>query len=329
MNRRGRPRRGSSPPRRRTTMPPMNPSPAPTAGLQPDALISEVDAALRDFVRQRELPRQLADAMVYSLLGPGKRVRPMLVARAAEAVAGPIARLANLPGLLPAASAIEMIHAFSLVHDDLPAMDDDDLRRGRPTLHKHADEATAILAGDALQTLAFETLATRVADPALAGRLIAELATATNDMIAGQVHDTFPDALDDLGPHMPEIDRLVTTHRLKTGALLRAAARMGGHCASANPDQLQALTDYADAVGLMFQVVDDLLDVTSDPQQLGKQTQKDAAAGKRTYPGLMGIDGARAEVHRLLADAESALAHFGAAGSSLRHYAAALAARQR
>jgi geranylgeranyl pyrophosphate synthase len=296
--------------------------------MSPNALTAEVEAELRDAIRQRDLPRRLADALVYAALGPGKRVRPTLLVRSAEAVHGPIARLADLPGVLSGAAAIEMVHAFSLVHDDLPAMDDDDLRRGRATLHKHTDEATAVLAGDALQTLAIEHVTTTVADPALALRLIRELAGGTRDMIAGQVRDTFPDD-DEADAHVPPIDRLVTTHRLKTGALLRAAARMGGHCAGANADQLDALTDYADAVGLMFQVVDDLLDVTSDPEQLGKQTQKDAAAGKRTYPVLMGLDGARAEVQRLRERAHAALAPLGDRAQALRSFADRLAVRQK
>lgn len=302
-------------------------TPAPS-NLPPDQLVAEVEACLRDFVTQRDLPRGLADAVIYAALGPGKRVRPTLAVRCAEAIAGPLEAQSWPEGLLPAAAAIEMVHAFSLVHDDLPAMDNDDLRRGRPTLHKHTCEAMAVLGGDALLALGFELISTGVADPALSGRLIRELAVATNDMIAGQVLDTFPDTDD----HLPDIDRLVRVHRLKTGALLRAACRMGGHCASgggADADQLHALSEYADAVGLMFQVVDDLLDVTSDAAALGKATQKDAAAGKLTYPGLMGIDGARAEVERLKDAAHAALEPLGEHAESLRRLAADLAVRRR
>ncbi len=296
--------------------------------LPQDQLVAEVDACIRDTVRERDLPRDLADAVLYAALGPGKRVRPTLVVRSFEAVAGPVSTLSDAEGLLPAAAAIEMVHAFSLVHDDLPAMDDDDLRRGRPTLHKHTSEAMAILAGDTLLAVSVEMIATGVADSALSGRLIRELTVGTNDMIAGQVYDTFPDRDD----HIPEIDRLVRVHRHKTAALLRAAARMGGHCANANIDQLDALSDYADAIGLMFQVVDDLLDVTSDAAALGKATQKDAAAGKLTYPGLMGVDGAEAEVQRLRAAAHSALDPLGDRSGgvqTLRQFADDLAVRRK
>ncbi len=280
---------------------------------------------MRDAIRQRSegegggLPRGLADAMAYAALGPGKRVRPLLTLRAWECIEtlraegtpatesvrkpgpldapGPSLDAAGLPGgasgVWEAAAALELVHAFSLVHDDLPALDNDDLRRGRPTLHRHADEATAILAGDALLTLSLELLATGVADPALAVRLIGELSSATNDMIGGQMRDTRPDDRDAgalAGATIGDLDHLVLIHRQKTGALLRAAARMGGLCGGAEAGQLAALTDFADAVGLMFQVIDDLLDVTSDHATLGKATQKDASAGKLTYPGLLGVE---------------------------------------
>ncbi|MEM7625080.1 MAG: polyprenyl synthetase family protein [Planctomycetota bacterium] len=297
-------------------------------GLPADQLVAEVEACLRDFVTQRDLPRRLADAVLYAGLGPGKRVRPTLVVRACEAVAGSVASASTIEGLLPAATAIEMVHAFSLVHDDLPAMDDDDLRRGRPTLHKHADEATAILAGDALLGLSVEMLATGITDPALSGKLVRELSVATNDMIAGQVYDTYPG--EEAGSdHLPDIDQLVRVHRHKTGALLRAAARMGGYCAEASAEQLGALTDYADAIGLMFQVVDDLLDVTSDAVVMGKATQKDAAAGKLTYPGLMGVGGAKAEVERLRDSAHAALEPLGDGAQPLRRLADDLAVRHK
>lgn len=306
-------------------MKPTSPTKPEALGLPQDQLVAEVESCIRDYVRERDLPRDLADAILYAALGPGKRVRPTLVVRCAEAVAGPMDLDSMRPPVVIAAAAIEMIHAFSLVHDDLPAMDDDDLRRGRPTLHKHANEAMAILAGDALLSLSIEMVATGVADPALSGRLIRELSVGTNDMIAGQVYDTFPDRDD----HIPGVDRLVRVHRHKTGALLRAAARIGGHCVGANVEQLHALTEYADAIGLMFQVVDDLLDVTSDAQAMGKATQKDAAAGKLTYPGLMGIDGAQAEVERLRAAAHAALEPLGESAGTLRRFADDLAVRRK
>ncbi len=292
---------------------------------QDTQLVQHVNDAMAQALADRGLPGMLADAMAYAALGPGKRVRPVLVFRAAQAVGLDVNRDAQgLDAATSAAVAIEMIHAFSLVHDDLPAMDDDDLRRGRPTLHKHASEAEAILAGDALSALAFEKVS--AVEPAtLAQGLSAELSQATLDMIAGQIRDTFPHAESD----EKALDALRETHRLKTGALLRCACRMGGLCGGASASQLEALTAYADATGLMFQVVDDLLDVTSNAQALGKATQKDAAAGKRTYPGLMGQEGARAEIKRLHDTAIAALDGFGASADALRALAEQLAQRKK
>ncbi|MEM9417934.1 MAG: polyprenyl synthetase family protein [Planctomycetota bacterium] len=293
-------------------------------GIPLDQLIAEVDAKLRDYLSQRGLPRNLTDAILYSGLGPGKRVRPTLVVRSYEAVQGPLVDGPMPDPLLAAAVGIEMVHAFSLVHDDLPAIDDDDLRRGRPTLHKHTNEAMAILAGDGLLALSFELVTRNVGDATLGLALVGELATATNDMIAGQIYDTLPE---DDGVH--GIDRLIRIHRNKTGALLRGAARMGGLCAGGSESQIEALTRYADVVGLMFQVVDDLLDVTSDAESMGKATQKDAEAGKLTYPGLMGVEGAQAEVKRLQTEAHDLLEPLGASAEPLRRLADDLAVRRK
>lgn len=301
----------------------------PAVGVSAEQLIEGVESCLRGYVQQRGLPAGLVEAVLYAGLGPGKRVRPTLVVRSFEAVAGPLADLTAAAGLLSSATAIEMVHAFSLVHDDLPAMDDDDVRRGRPTLHKYAGEAMAVLAGDALLGLSCELIAVCGAEPSLVVRLLRELSTATNDMIAGQVFDTFPQASEEGDIDLSDMDRLVRTHRHKTGALLRCSARMGGLCAGADADQLDALTRYADAVGLMFQVVDDLLDETSDVEQIGKATGKDAAAGKLTYPGLMGIDGARGEVKRLQGLAREALAPLGDQANPLRKLADGLAVRRK
>ena len=296
------------------------------AMVEDSILIQRVDATLAAAIDARGLPASLAEAMTYAALGPGKRVRPVLVYRAAQAVGldlsagGPANAACDA-----AAAAIEMVHAFSLVHDDLPAMDDDDLRRGRATTHIRFGEALAVLAGDALPALANErVLAVEPAD--LARDLGSELNRATLDMIAGQVRDTFPDQVPDAGDPLAA---LRATHRLKTGALLRCACRMGGHCGGASADQLSALTVFADATGLMFQVVDDLLDVTSDAATMGKATQKDAAAGKRTYPAVMGLDGARAEVGRLREAALAALSPLGPAAEPLRGLVDALATRDR
>jgi geranylgeranyl diphosphate synthase type II len=267
-----------------------------------------VEAYLSRFLDGRDMPAHLREAIKYALLAPGKRLRPILVVRCCEAVGGE-SHLA-----LPPAGAIEIIHNFSLVHDDLPAMDDDDLRRGRPTLHKHTTEAMAILAGDAMTTLAFEMILDGIDVPARAALICRELATATTDMINGQVYDTLPN----WDPTVPAFDRLKTIHHNKTGALIRCSCRMGAIAGGASEDQLAAITRYAQAIGLMFQVVDDILDVTQTTEQLGKAAGKDAGKGKLTYPGLIGLDASRQEVQRLQAQAHDALKGFTASADALR-----------
>jgi geranylgeranyl diphosphate synthase, type II len=278
----------------------------------------QVEQYLSRALDRRPFPENLREAMRYAVLGPGKRLRPVLVIRSAQAVGG------STDDALAPAGAIELIHCFSLVHDDLPAMDDDDLRRGRPTLHKHTSEAMAILAGDAMTALAFEILF-QDAPSELAGRIAGELAAATNDMIAGQVYDTLPQ----FDPALPPLERLKTIHRHKTGALIRCACRMGAIAGGANQGQLQALTDYAEAIGLMFQVIDDLLDVTQTTDHLGKAAGKDADAGKLTYPGVLGIDASQAEVRRLQAEAHEALAPLGERALPLRDLCDYMAVRSR
>lgn len=261
-----------------------------------------VEPYMQDFINNRPFPENLKQAILYSLLGPGKRLRPILVLRSAESVGG------NPQSALPAASAIEMIHCFSLIHDDLPSMDDDDLRRGRPTLHKQTNEAMAILAGDALNTLAFEVIATQVNDDALANKLNIELTTATNNMIAGQIYDSLPDFPKNLTP----IEQLRLIHRNKTGALIRASCRMGAIAGNASPEQLQALTTYGEAIGLMFQVIDDLLDITQTTEQLGKTAGKDIEQDKLTYPAIMGIEKSKEvvnDLHQQAIESLSALDH--------------------
>ena len=267
-----------------------------------------VDSFMQSWLAGRALPANLAAAIAYVFEGGGKRLRPLLALSACEALGGAPERA------LPAACAIELVHAFSLVHDDLPALDDDALRRGRPTLHVHAGEAMAILAGDAMLGLAFELVASPPAEPELAGRLAFELARATNDMIAGQVYDTLPVFDAALGAR----ERLELVHTHKTGALIRCACRMGGLAGGAGQAELARLGEYAAAVGLMFQVVDDLLDVTQTTAQLGKTAGKDAEQGKLTYPAVLGVAGSQAEVERLRAAARSALGPFGAAADPLR-----------
>ncbi len=298
------------------TIPPMNPP------IHPSGIVHRVDAALDRFVALSELPDNLREAIRYALLGGGKRLRPVLVWRCAEAVGG------RGEDSLPAGVAIELIHAFSLVHDDLPALDNDDLRRGRPTLHKHAGEAMAILAGDAMLTLAFDALgqAAGLGD-GLRLALIGELGEGTRAMIAGQVYDTLggmPASLDDRA-------RLELIHRNKTGALIRAACRMGAMLGGAGPDSAgcAAVTRFAEDLGLIFQIVDDLLDVTASQETLGKATGKDAEAGKLTYPMVLGIDGTRREIDRVQADAEAALAPLGSAAAPLLDLSRSMARRDR
>jgi geranylgeranyl diphosphate synthase type II len=229
--------------------------------------------------------------MAYSLLGPGKRIRPALALLCCQAAGGGEAEMGTA---LAPAGAIEMIHCFSLIHDDLPAMDNDDLRRGRPTNHKVYGEALAILAGDALNTLPFELIVTRVREPGLAAALVKELAQATGPegMIGGQVLDTCHPGEAKAGTTgtLPHLQRI---HRMKTGALIRCACRMGGLCAGAGGDKLAAIDTYGRAIGLAFQIVDDILDVTATEAQMGKKTGKDAAIGKLTYPSLAGLEKSR------------------------------------
>ncbi|MCA9273060.1 MAG: polyprenyl synthetase family protein [Phycisphaerales bacterium] len=266
-----------------------------------------------------DLSAGLREAMAYAVLGGGKRLRPLLVWLACEAVGGDAGKC------LPAAAAVEFVHAFSLVHDDLPAMDDDDLRRGRPTLHVHTNEAMAILAGDALLNLAFAALLESDASDSARVALVQELTRGCAGMISGQVYDTMPG----LDPEPDDRRRLERIHVNKTGALIRASARMGAICGGANTEQLEALTAYADAVGHMFQAVDDLLDVEQSAEQIGKRTGKDAQAGKLTYPGLLGVDGTRAEVARLLGEAERAIAVLDERGATLGSIARQMALRDR
>jgi len=292
-------------------------NPAPLEALTEP--VGRVDAYLAEFLDSRAMPTNLREAVKYAALGPGKRMRPLLVIHACAAVQGDIGRA------LPAAGAIELIHAFSLVHDDLPAMDDDDLRRGRPTLHRHTNEAMAILAGDAMMSLAFDLIFTQITPPDLAGRIAAELTAGTNDMISGQVYDTLAEHGGDLSP----IDKLKRIHRHKTGALIRAACRMGAMCGGANGDQLDALTQYGDAIGLMFQIVDDVIDVTQTTEHLGKTAGKDVDQNKLTYPAVLGLDASRAEVERLRVAANDVLHPLGDVAGPLVALADYLAVRTR
>lgn len=259
-----------------------------------------------------DAPPRLRESIEYSLFAPGKRLRPTLALESYFLFLSPESQRPDSAPALPAAAAIELIHTFSLVHDDLPAMDDDDLRRGRPTNHKVFGDALAILAGDAMVALAFELL-TR-ADPAIAPALVRELASATGPlgMIGGQVLDIEGESTS------LNLEQLQQLHRRKTGALLTAALRMGAISAKASDAQLAAITAFGNHLGLAFQIVDDVLDVTASPAQLGKATQKDATKGKNTYPALLGLDGARDAAQSCLDAALASLTPFGLAADSLR-----------
>ena len=238
-----------------------------------------IERDLSDRLDRLELPRNMLEAVRYAVLGAGKRLRPILTLLSCEAVGG------DQSSALPAASALELIHCFSLVHDDLPAMDDDDLRRGRATLHIHAGEAMAILAGDVMHSLAFEIINKTDMSDEIRTILTSELARATTSMIAGQVYDTlggFPE-------QCSEAEKLLLIHHNKTGALIRCACRFGAYCGGASESQITALDDYGQAIGFMFQIVDDLLDVTQSAEHIGKVTGKDTAKGKITYPDLTNL----------------------------------------
>ena len=276
-----------------------------TLGLEP--IVNQIDSYLERFVRTRALPPQLDDAVRYSLLQGGKRVRPLLAWFSAIAVGGQGEKA------LQAGGAVEMIHAFSLIHDDLPALDDDDMRRGRPTLHKHAGEAIAILAGDALLSLAYES-AMAFPDGLVSNALCLELAAGTRSMIVGQVYDT----LGGLPVELSEREQVELIHRNKTGALLRASCRMGAMSAGASEESLEHVTAFSEAIGLQFQVVDDILDVEGCPEQVGKATGKDADAGKATFVSLLGLQAAKDRAHDLVTRACDALDPYANEAETLR-----------
>ncbi|MGA2061106.1 MAG: polyprenyl synthetase family protein [Thermoguttaceae bacterium] len=273
-----------------------------------ETLCPRIEAALDGYSDLGEgCPIKLRKAIRYSLLAPGKRLRPMLVLLAAEACDG------SIEDALPAACAVEMVHAYSLIHDDLPAMDDDDLRRGLPTCHKAFDEATAILAGDALLALAFEVLAKHVHPPALAAACCAALAEAAGacNLVGGQADDM-------AGTHFDEgLELLESIDRRKTGALIHVSLRLGGITAKADARQLSILDQYGRHVGLAFQIIDDLLDVNCSEQSLGKRVGKDARQGKLTFPGVLGIDQSAQYAGELINKACEALEPLGSRAAGL------------
>jgi geranylgeranyl diphosphate synthase type II len=273
-----------------------------------------IDAALDRWVPPESVrPENIHKAMRYSLFAGGKRIRPILCMEAARAVSDAI------DGVADAACSLELIHTYSLIHDDLPALDNDDLRRGRPTCHKVFGEAMAILAGDSLLTLAFAVLsALPNVDADRRVRLVAELATASGTvggMIGGQVNDIEGEG------RSPTPELLESIHRAKTGALLRCSVRMGGIYGGASEPALSALTSFGEHVGLAFQIVDDLLDVEQPSEALGKTAGKDAQQHKITFPAVYGIQRSRKMADAERQAARQAIDMFGAAGARLREIA--------
>lgn len=263
---------------------------------------SRVDGLLERCIQVESIDPRLQEAMQYSLFNGGKRVRPALIYMVNRMLGGDNHRADS------AAAAIECIHSYSLVHDDLPAMDDDDLRRGKPTCHIAFDEATAILAGDALQCLAFELLSEADYAPAVALELIRTLGQASGHrgMVVGQSFDLLHEGKP---LTLAELEQM---HQHKTGALLSCAVRMGAICSqNSTAEQCSALEQYAAAIGLAFQVQDDILDIEGDSETIGKPQGSDLASNKPTYPSLLGLEGAKLKLAQLHHDALSALLPFG------------------
>ena len=284
-----------------------------------DAVAADTEALLDQLLAKKPAkgetsrPARLIEAMRYSSLGGGKRFRPFLVVESA-ALFG-----VSRQNALMAGAALECVHCYSLVHDDLPAMDNDELRRGQPTAHRKFDEATAILAGDSLLTFAFDILSRPEThtDPAVRIELVRALARAAgvSGMAGGQMLDLAAEGRFGVRNRGEADVRMLQA--MKTGALLRFGCEAGGILASANPPQREALERYGSAVGEAFQIADDLLDVEGETALVGKQTGKDAAAGKATFVSVLGIPGAKARLRQLVADAENALATFGPAAAIL------------
>ncbi|MEM9478719.1 MAG: polyprenyl synthetase family protein [Verrucomicrobiota bacterium] len=276
----------------------------------------EVDKALNEALpSEKTSPETLHKAMRHSMFAGGKRLRPILALAAAESCGG------DLSPALPAACAVECLHTYSLIHDDLPCMDDDDFRRGVPTCHKVYGEDVAVLAGDALQAFAFELLANMDTPQRYpAAQFVSELAGAAGSLrlVKGQVLDMEGEGEE----KQLTVDELREIHENKTGALLTASLRLGDMAANGSAQQLDALTIFGHSLGLAFQVIDDILDVTQSSEQLGKSAGKDEASGKSTYPALLGLDASKAEADRLTKEAVDALDVFGENAARLREIAA-------
>lgn len=286
------------------------------------ALQDRATASLKACLNSPGISARLEEATQYAVHNGGKRIRPVLAYASAETVGGSLQDADNC------ACAVELIHAYSLVHDDLPAMDDDDLRRGKPTCHIKFDEATAILAGDALQSLAFELLSktsSRHRDPLVSLEMVSTLARASGwqGMVGGQSLD-----IDSAGMQRTEKD-LGLMHTMKTGALINASVRLGALSTGiATPEQLQSLESFSSCMGLAFQIRDDILDVEGDTQTLGKQQGKDQSMDKPTYPSILGMAGAKQRLLTLLDEGIAALEPFGAASEKLTGIARYIIDRQ-
>ena len=299
--------------------------------MTPEALVRyleerrlQVDEALGRYLPEAgDHPKEIHEAVRYSVFAGGKRLRPILVLAAAEAEGGQVEHA------LPAAAAIELIHTYSLIHDDLPAMDDDDFRRGRPTCHKVYGEALAILAGDALLTQAFILLSGESPAPGIAGparlRVINEIAQAAGSrgMVGGQVVDILQEDRE------VDLATLLYLHTHKTGSLIRACLRVGGIISSAGSEQMEALTRYGDRIGLAFQIVDDILDLEGSLEALGKRAGSDLRKKKATFPGLLGLEESRQRARSLVREAKHALSIFGDRGAALGAIADYVIARRR
>jgi len=274
-----------------------------------------IDSFLKSYTngikKQKGCPARLHEAMTYSLMAGGKRIRPVFCIAAYEAVGG------KSDEIMPVAASLELIHTYSLIHDDLPAMDDDDLRRNKPTNHRVFGEATAILTGDALLTDAFKIIAEAGAAPEILISVIRELthACGPEGMVGGQLVDIMLE-----GKRAGKRD-LLYIHKHKTGAFIRGAVRIGAIMANASPDKLNALTKYGEKVGLAFQVIDDILDITGTPEETGKTTGSDIAKNKNTYPSLYGLKESKKIAEGLINDSLKAIKGFDIKAEPLREIA--------
>jgi geranylgeranyl diphosphate synthase type II len=278
-----------------------------------------IESELASRLDELQLPSNLTESAKYAVMNGGKRVRPALTLLCCESVGG------TREQALPAAIAVELIHCFSLVHDDLPAIDNDDIRRGKPTLHIKSGEAMALLAGDLLLPVAFSQLITDEYHSEQQAELTKLLAKATRDMVIGQVYDT----LGGLPEHLSAKHQLEEIHRNKTGALIQCACEMGAICGDASLTEKDAISTFGKTNGLMFQIVDDLIDLHGCPFHVGKATGKDEEAGKTTYPGILGAEASKQAVEELQKQAETALSTLGSNAETLLSFNLWMAHRTR